>query len=216
MKNSEIVTLRRNPPDPNEAVLGLDGTYYTIVNRSEESGVTSKRDDAPAARVTFKEKGTGKALGTFLVSLWYYANNPIVPRQIQIPPQKISNGSKTYYFELRAKRIYKPYTIHLLKFDHDKYMGTETPKNFSSLVQLVDPTKGEDREVQIYMNNPLRYSGETFYQSGYIPEKRGTVLQVVRNPGWLMPYFSCLIVAMGMILHFLPKLIGFLKLRVTK
>ena len=216
MKNSEIITFRQKPGDANDAVLGLDGTHYTVVNQSEESGITSKREDAPAARLTFKEKGTSKPLGTFLVSLWYYANNPIVPRQIRIPPQQISIGSKKYYFELRSRRVYKPYSVHLLKFDHDKYMGTDTPKNFSSLVQLIDPTKGEDREVKIYMNNPLRYSGETFYQSGYIPDKRGTVLQVVRNPGWLMLYFSCLIVALGMILHFLPKLIGFLKLRVAK
>ena len=33
------------------------------------------------------------------------------------------------------------------------------------------------------MNNPLRYNGETFYQSSYLPGDGGTILQVVRNPG---------------------------------
>ena len=62
---------------------------------------------------------------------------------------------------------------------------------------------GENREVDIYMNNPLRYEGQTFYQyqmnqlemSG---EREESVLQVVRNPGWLTPYLGCLMVGLGM------------------
>ena len=41
------------------------------------------------------------------------------------------------------------------------------------------------------MNHPLRYQGETFYQSGVLGLGKGTILQVVRNPGWLIPYISC-------------------------
>jgi hypothetical protein len=57
------------------------------------------------------------------------------------------------------------------------------------------------------MNHPLRHRGETFYQSGTIAGERkakdsGTVLQVVKNPGWLLPYASCIIVTIGMLLHF--------------
>ena len=53
----------------------------------------------------------------------------------------------------------------------------------------------------IYMNHPLRYRGETFFQSGYFGETR-TILQVVRNPGWLMPYIACSLVSLGLIVHF--------------
>jgi len=36
---------------------------------------------------------------------------------------------------------------------------------------------------------------------------------VVRNPGWLMPYVSCILVAGGMLIHFGLHLIGFLRRR---
>ena len=63
------------------------------------------------------------------------------------------------------------------------------------------------------MNNPLRYGGETFYQSGLQQLRPGvdmTVLQVVTNDGWMIPYVSCMIVAVGMLAHFLMGLIRFL------
>ncbi len=65
------------------------------------------------------------------------------------------------------------------------------------------------------MNNPLRYRGATFYQAGWIPGDRGTKLQVVTNPGWLMPYFACAMVALGMIVHFGMNLLSFLQRRTT-
>jgi hypothetical protein len=66
--------------------------------------------------------------------------------------------------------------------------------------------------VRIWMNHPLRHRGETFYQSGTIPgegKDSGTVLQVVRNPGWLLPYLSCAVVAIGMLIHFGMNLLKF-------
>ena len=87
------------------------------------------------------------------------------------------------------------------KFRHDVYPGTEIPKNFSSLVRLSNPTSGEERDVLIYMNQPLRYQGRTFYQSGFEGETV-TILQVVQNPGWMMPYISCVIITLGLLVHF--------------
>ena len=76
--------------------------------------------------------------------------------------------------------------------------GTDIPKNFSSRVLLQRPETGEKREVLIYMNNPLRYAGETYYQSSFDPDDHGTILQVVHNPSWLTPYFSCVLVGVGL------------------
>jgi len=59
-------------------------------------------------------------------------------------------------------RYYKPYNVTLVAFHHDLYLGTDVPKNFSSKIHLNDPSTGEDRDILIYMNNPLRYRGETF------------------------------------------------------
>ncbi|MCX7916215.1 MAG: cytochrome c biogenesis protein ResB, partial [Verrucomicrobiae bacterium] len=78
---------------------------------------------------------------------------------------------------LRQTRYYKPFFITLLEFRHDRYPGTEIPKNFSSRIRIVRPATGEDREVLISMNNPLRYFGETYYQASFDPDDQGTVLQ---------------------------------------
>jgi hypothetical protein len=64
------------------------------------------------------------------------------------------------------------------------------------------------------MNNPLRRGGETFYQSGFDEnDPRVTILQVVRNPGWLTPYFGCVIVGLGMVVQFSFSLVEFAKKR---
>ena len=42
--------------------------------------------------------------------------------------------------------------LQLLEFTHERYPGTDTPKNFQSRIRLTDPERGEDREVKIYMN----------------------------------------------------------------
>jgi hypothetical protein len=59
------------------------------------------------------------------------------------------------------------------------------------------------------MNNPLRYAGQTFYQGGFEPGDKVSILQVVRNPAWLTPYLSCTLVAMGLVIHFLIHLVKF-------
>jgi hypothetical protein len=98
--------------------------------------------------------------------------------------------------------------VTLEKFSHDIYPGTDIPKNFSSKVRLNLPD-GASREVLIYMNNPLRYSGLTFYQAGFDNNDHTTILQVVRNPSWLVPYIACSAIALGLIVQFMIHLVGF-------
>lgn len=127
-------------------------------------------------------------------------------------PQSFQVGGRTYEMVMRPARYYNPFYIELMKFRHDKYKGTDIPKNFSSRVRLLNKATGEDREVLIYMNNPLRYGGETFYQSGYDENNpKVTILQVVRNPGWLTPYVSCGLVSAGLLIQFMSHLMGFIK-----
>ncbi len=127
--------------------------------------------------------------------------------------QDFSRDGKNYRIQLRPERFYKPYTIQLLDFTHDQYAGTDIPKNFSSRIRLKNPGFKEDREVLIYMNHPLRYGGETYYQASFANDDRTSILQVVRNPGWLVPYVSCFLIAAGLIVQFSLHLFGFLKTR---
>jgi hypothetical protein len=143
------------------------------------------------------------SLGTWFVSLWIEQ------------PQHVHVGNQEFDLVLRPQRLYKPYTIHLLSFTHEVYPGTEIPKDFSSMVRVQNPQTGEDRQVRIYMNNPLRYGGETYYQASFDTDNKGTILQVVRNPSWLTPYFSCVLVGIGLLWQFLVHLIPFLKRKVA-
>ena len=110
---------------------------------------------------------------------------------------------------MRTARYYKPYTVTLQKFTHERYAGTEIPKNFASKVTLIDPERSVKRDVLIYMNHPLRYRGETYYQAGFEPGDTATVLQAVRNPSFLAPYVACVIVAAGLLVQFGFHLVGF-------
>ena len=83
-------------------------------------------------------------------------------------PQSVSVGGKKFTFALRPERNYLPFSLTLLKATHTVYEGTDIPKDFRSRVQLQNPQTGENREVEIYMNAPLRYAGLTFYQLSLI------------------------------------------------
>jgi len=168
------------------------GTQVAAVAVDVATGVDGADIDTPAAYIELLHDGT--SLGTYMVS----------PRLNA--PQTVVVGAKRYDIALRFERNYRSYTVSLLDFKHDRFVGTETARNFSSLVRLSDPTERVDREVLISMNNPLRYAGETFYQASFAPDDSGTVLQVVRNPGWMLPYFSCALVSLGLLLHFGARL----------
>jgi hypothetical protein len=191
----------------NPATAG-DGVELVPAERPEGNAVDPEQKiDYPSAYIKLTAKDSKRDLGTYLVSLWFAQMDR---------PQRVECDGKSYDLYLRLKRDYKPYTIHLLEFRHDRYVGTDTPRNFSSLVRLEDPTNGEDRKVKIYMNNPLRYQGETFYQSAVLGKDQGTILQVVRNVGWEMPYLSCGMVALGMLIHFGQNLFSFLQRRAVR
>jgi hypothetical protein len=190
----------------NPATAGLGTTHFLAAELPEVSGVDDQKVDLPSAYVTLTERSTGSPLGTYLVSLHLLGEQP----------QTVTAGGKSYEINLRFQRTYKPFTIHLLEFRHDKFLGTETAKNFSSKIRLIDPERKEDREVVISMNDPLRYRGETFYQASFLKGDRGTVLQVVQNPGWWMPYISCAVVTIGMLIHFCMHLVGFLDRRTAQ
>lgn len=132
----------------------------------------------------------GKSLGTWL------ASNAIET------PQTFTHEGRTYELSLRSRREYLPYTLTLEDFRHDVYPGTTIPKNFSSLVRLRNPGRAEDRNVLIYMNQPLRYGGKAFYQASFGKDDTLSILQVVENPGWLLPYVSTVLVTLGLLVHF--------------
>jgi len=177
-----------------------------VVTPEAETRDTDKRN-FPSAIVELI--GKSGSLGTWLVSEY-----PAFPET----PQEFSVGDKSWRLALRGKRDYLPYTMQLLTLTNDFYPGTDIPKNYQSRVRIENAGRGENREVDIYMNNPLRYEGQTFYQYQMNSEEARanpteSVLQVVRNPGWITPYLGCLMVGGGMAYQFLFHLWGFISKR---
>ncbi|MCX6944701.1 MAG: cytochrome c biogenesis protein ResB [Verrucomicrobiota bacterium] len=152
--------------------------------------LTYKADERNLPSAFVELIGPDGPIGTWLVS-------PLLEE-----PQAFAFAGRTYKMALRFARHYKPFSLTLLKFSHDRYAGTDIPKNFSSRIRLNTPDGRDDREVLIYMNNPLRYAGLTFYQAGFENNDTTTVLQVVRNPSWLIPYIACAVMTLGLLLQF--------------
>jgi hypothetical protein len=194
------------PPDTPDPATAGDGRDLVVVKQAPVPG-TGSEIDTPAAYVKLLPKGSNDAspLGTYLVTV-----------HLPDTDQSVKVGDKSYRLSLRFARTYRPYRLHLIKFSFDRYPGTGIPKNYSSLVHLEDPERNENREVLIRMNEPLWYRSETFYQSDFDHKtEKATVLQVVRNPGWAMPYISCFLVVVGMLVHFGIHLIDFLRRRLA-
>ncbi len=196
--NAELTN--RGPMDPPSlATMGVGPSV-----KIEERAITSNENEMNATSVIFEPVVAGRSYGTWLASIALGA------------PQSFTHEGHTYVMSIRPTRHYLPYALTLKKFSHDKYPGTDIPKNFSSLVQISNPSKGEARDVLIYMNQPLRYEGRTFYQASFGKGDTLSILQVVENPGWLLPYISCVLVTIGLLVHFAIMLRRSLKRRQEK
>ena len=181
--------------------------------QTRKSGGVDSEVNLAAAYVELLDKESGKSLGTHLVS------QSISDREILLPGQQavdrfdeVTVGDSTYNLGLRYHREVKPYWVQLKDVRRENYSGTDTPRDYTSEIRIFDPATGEDRHERVWMNNPLRFRGETFFQSSYTALPTGkelTGLQVVQNSGWMIPYVACSITALGMLVHFLTTLARF-------
>jgi hypothetical protein len=198
-----------------EKLKAADGIGQRLFFVAEPSVTRMDNEDKPAALVEIvTDKGS---IGTWTVSTWLTKHPWVSILQEQVggllqvavdAPQTFSTGGHTYQLALRPVRYYKPYTIKLLQFKHDIYVGTDIPKNFSSLIHLRDPGRGENRDVKIYMNSPLRYRGDSYYQASFEAGDQVSILQVVHNPASITPYVACSLIGLGLTVQFLIGIFG--------
>lgn len=193
--------------EPNLATAG-GGLMIAASPEPSVSGLADKGGNLPSAYVELLDKKTGASAGVYLASAWGEQGVPM------LEDQQARVGDETYGVALRFKRLYKDYAIKLLDFNFGRYQGTNIAKDYRSEVQLLDPDRNVDRQVAIWMNNPLRYGGDTLYQQNFDKAtEQLTVLQVVNNRSWMTPYVSCVVVAFGMLAHFSLTLGRFLRRR---
>jgi hypothetical protein len=182
--NAELSDRAQSDP-PSLATMGV-GVGVTVVERE----VTTSDNEDNHVSALIEPMIAGRGQGVWLVS------------QAVDVPQDFTHKGHTYQLSMRPRRSYLPYTLGLKKFTHGVYPGTDIPKDFSSLVHISNPLRGEERDVLIYMNQPLRYDGKAFYQASFGKGDTLSILQVVANPGWLLPYVSCVLVTLGLLFHF--------------
>jgi hypothetical protein len=208
--------------DTNDGRLRADQGVGRLLAVSEKP-FTAKMDDRNIPAATLELGGADAPEGMWLVTPWAADPNlaGAVIRQFGAgyaglsEPQDFTAGGRTWEVAMRFERHYKPHTITLLKATHQTYPGRpDLPKDFRSRVAIENHETGEQREQEIFMNSPLRYGGETYYQfqmgeGGPNGEAQTSALQVVRNPAWLTPYVSCIIVGVGLAVQFLMHLVTF-------
>lgn len=204
-----LVRAKSQLPDglPMAATQGI-GARTELTYKPQPESFDDNRPNAPTALIELKT--AQKSLGVWAVNLNLTES---------FDAQTFEAEGKSYAISLRRARYYVPFGVQLDRFTHEKYPGTKTPRRFASDVTVKDD--GSKFAFNISMNQPLRHAGLTFFQSSFgstVKDGREdiTVLQVVKNPGWLLPYISVSVMSLGLLWHFGFSLLRFLRGRVAK
>jgi len=96
-----------------------------------------------------------------------------------------------------SKVLELPFALKLNDFEAEKYPGSEVNAAYSSEVTVVDAQDG-DYDYKIFMNNILDHRGYRFFQAGFDPDEKGTILSVnhdywgtlITYIGYIMLYFG--------------------------
>ncbi len=172
--------------------------------------VRPRQEDDPeqvgAKALTFELIADGESLGAWIVSDGNLFDGQ---RFLALRPQTVMHDGVEYRFELRPERIYTKYALRLNDFIHERYPGTDIPKHFASEVTIFEPGQSP-HNTKIYMNHPLRFGGKTYYQQSYANNDRTSILLVVENPSWQIPYIACILIFLGMAVQFITTLVRFL------
>jgi hypothetical protein len=129
------------------------------------------------------------------------------------PPWVFTSGGKRFGVQLRKRRFLLPYRVELRKVVGEMYPGTGMASRYASDVTRYQGSSAHD--VHISMNEPMRQSGYIFYQSGFQEASRMTggrrisTFSVSRNPTDRVPLYACIVIAIGLLWHFLVKLYGY-------
>jgi len=202
LRNSDFRSGKAQADNPATAGIGL---RLALAEMPPVSGTgTAEETDIPAAYVELFDKKTGESLGIHTLSS-------------QLKPEfadRVTVDGKDYHILLRVETFHKPYQVTLNDAIRENYPGSTTPKYYGSEVTIYDRSTGEETPQRIFMNNPLRYGGETFYQSGMPDPAPGgpqySIFQVVTNVGWMIPYVCCMFTVVGLLGQFVQSLLAYL------
>lgn len=155
--------------------------------------------NTPALTARFRETATGRTSEALLAVLERF-------------PATFEAGGKTWAASLRRKRYPMPFAIRLEDFRKDDHPGMSMARSYESdVTQIVD---GREEPVRIQMNEPLRAGGLVLFQSSWWPQEGPqtrvhSVFSVVRNPSDHWPLYACIVIGIGLLMAFTPRLAKF-------
>ncbi len=142
----------------------------------------------------------------------------MLPRERRRFPFTFEVEGQRYGLDLRKVIYDLPFALRLERFVKRDHPGTMTPADYRSFVKVLGD--GPERDVQIYMNTPLRKDDFVVYQTSWGPQINGrpaggppwySVFEVSKNPSDQWPMYACFVIAIGLLIHMLMKLIRFLQ-----
>ncbi len=140
-------------------------------------------------------KGDIRAVKLEIMGKEYWATN--------YSPLSLIIGGKKVIIEVTKESLTLPFEVALSQFKMDKDPGTDNPASYESFVKLFDDGKMTNHHV--FMNNPLKHSGYTFYQASYSQDSGGnyhSTLAVNVDQGRELKYLGSLMLVLGGIWHY--------------
>lgn len=118
-------------------------------------------------------------------------------------PLSLIIGGQKVIMEVTKESINLPFELALTNFKMDTDPGTNNPASYESFVKLFD--NGQTSNHHIFMNNPLKHAGFTFYQASYSQDSSGnysSTLAVNVDQGRFLKYLGSLMLVFGGIWHY--------------
>jgi hypothetical protein len=181
----------------------VDGYFIQEVSLLDESGAAMADEQLASACVAIVKDKKGGTVQNGI--LW----------EFEAAPWTVTVGGDKYLLSLVHRSYKLPFAVRLDQTEEEKHPGTERARRFSSKVTKISDGREEKRLIS--MNEPVRSEGYAVFQSTFSSgEKEGTGVKssgfmIVENPADHWPLISCIIVAEGLLLHFLMMLARFLK-----
>jgi hypothetical protein len=181
----------------------IDGYFIQEVSPVDESGSALADEQLASACVAIvKDKKGGEEQKGIL---WEFA----------AAPWTVTVGGDKYLISLVHRTYRLPFAIKLDKTEEEKHPGTRMARRFTSWVTKLEGGREEKRVIT--MNEPVRSEGYAVFQSTFSSGEgegngvKSSGFMIVENPSDHWPLISCIIVAEGLLLHFLMMLGRFLK-----
>lgn len=187
---------RPMPKGPNWEAASPVVDGYALLAMDEE---LENERNSPALTARFREPATGRTSEALLAVFERF-------------PATFEAGGKTWAASLRRKRYPMPFAIRLEDFRKDDHPGMSMARSYESdVTQIIE---GREEPVRIQMNEPLRAGGLVLFQSSWWPQdgpqtRVNSVFSVVRNPSDHWPLYACIVIGIGLLMVFTPRLAKF-------